>query len=69
MLDETRLGRLLAGFRARPAADVDALVEAILGLVGLFDASAWLREIELNPLMVLPQGEGAFAVDVWADLR
>jgi acyl-CoA synthetase (NDP forming) len=69
MLDETRLGRLLAGFRSAPAADAHALAEAILGLVRLFDASPWLREIELNPLMVLPQGEGALAVDVWADLR
>ena len=69
LLDETRLGRLLGGFRGRPRADVGALVAAIGGLVQLFEAAPWLREIELNPLMVLPHADGVFAVDIWADVR
>jgi acetate---CoA ligase (ADP-forming) len=64
LLDETRLGGLLGGFRGAPAADRGALVRALIGLCDLFQASPWLEEIELNPLIVLPRGEGVFAVDL-----
>jgi succinyl-CoA synthetase beta subunit len=67
LLFETRLGRLLAGFRGGPPADADALAASLRGLADAFEANPWLREIELNPLLVLPRGQGAFAVDVWAD--
>jgi acyl-CoA synthetase (NDP forming) len=68
LVDETRLGQLLAGFRGRPAADRQALVDAMLGLSELLRASPWLDEIELNPLIVLPAGSGLYAVDLAVEL-
>jgi succinyl-CoA synthetase beta subunit len=56
---------LLAGFRGRPAADVDALITAICGLSDFYlDHRHRLTDLEINPLIVLPKGQGVRAVDV-----
>ena len=63
MIDGLRLARLLAGYRGRPPADRAALEAAALGLARFYlDHRACIAEIEINPLMVRPQG--AVAVDV-----
>jgi acyl-CoA synthetase (NDP forming) len=60
-----RLSRLLAGFRGAPAADRGALARAAVALGHLLLAlPASVREIELNPVFVLPEGEGVVAVDM-----
>jgi len=62
-----KVGQLLAGFRGRPPADIDALVAAICGLSDLYLAHRHLlTDLEINPLMVLPKGRGVRAVDVRA---
>jgi len=55
---------LLDGARGRPKADVAALARAVAAL-SRFGAAAGprLRSAEVNPLMVLPDGQGAFAAD------
>ncbi|WP_116134230.1 acetate--CoA ligase family protein [Tropicimonas sp. IMCC34043] len=64
MIDETRLGRLLDGFRAAPKADRRALEEAILRLSDFAIAHGDAIEgIDINPVLVLPEGEGCIAVD------
>jgi acyl-CoA synthetase (NDP forming) len=65
MLASLRGAALLRPFRGRPARDVDALVQAMTGLSRLFaDHRPWLSDLELNPLMVLSEGQGVRAVDV-----
>jgi acetate---CoA ligase (ADP-forming) len=65
MIGELKAARLLAGFRGRPAADIDALVTAICGLSDFYlDHRHLLSGLEANPLMVLPKGNGVRAVDV-----
>jgi acetyltransferase len=64
MLDSTWAGRKLAGYRNIAAADREAVVEALLRLAALTDALPRIQEIEINPLRVLPPGQGAWAVDV-----
>jgi succinyl-CoA synthetase beta subunit len=55
---------LLNGFRGKPKADIDAAAKAIAALsVAAVTADARVREIEINPLLVLPEGRGAVAVD------
>jgi acetate---CoA ligase (ADP-forming) len=64
MLDELRGAKVLQGARGRPRADREALVEAMLRLSALADALRDRRpEIDLNPVLALPEGEGAVAVD------
>jgi acetyltransferase len=65
MLDGLKLAKLLSGFRGRTAADRAALSATALALSRFFlDHRARIRDIEINPLMVRPAGEGAVAVDV-----
>ncbi len=66
MLTRTRAGRLLAGFRGAPPADRTAVVEVILRLAQLALDHPDLAEIEINPLMVMGAGGGAWAVDARA---
>jgi len=63
LIARLKLARLLAGFRGAPKADTAALVDAALGLARAF-AAFECSEVELNPLIVLPEGQGAVAVDV-----
>ena len=56
--------RLLAGFRGAPPADEAALVEAVLAFAGMGEALGdRLVEAEINPLFVLPAGQGVRAAD------
>jgi acetyltransferase len=65
MIGELKAAKLLAGFRGAGAADTEALVAAICGLADLYlDHRHLLNDLEVNPLIVLPQGKGVRAVDV-----
>jgi succinyl-CoA synthetase beta subunit len=65
MLKELKLAKLLAGFRGQPAADVDALVKAVVGLGRIYlDHRHLLADLEINPLIVRRKGKGVAAVDV-----
>ena len=56
--------RLLDGYRGAPKADVAAAAKAIAALSdAVLAGGPRLREVEVNPLLVMPQGKGAVAVD------
>jgi acetyl-CoA synthetase len=63
-LRKLNIVRLLAGFRGQPAGDVDALIDAVLA-IGRYaaDHCEVLVEMDVNPLIVRPQGLGVVAVD------
>lgn len=64
MLAETRAAALLTGWRGRPRADVDALVRAVAAVSRLVaDLEEFVVEVEINPLAVLPEGQGVRALD------
>jgi acetate---CoA ligase (ADP-forming) len=55
---------LLHGFRGRPLADIDALVDAIVAFSAMIGAiGEAIEEAEINPLFVLPKGRGVVAAD------
>jgi acetyltransferase len=64
MLSRTWAGRKLSGFRHLPPADRQAVLTALLSLSQLALDFPQIDEIEINPLRVLAEGEGIFAVDV-----
>ncbi len=69
-LQRLTLRRLLAGYRGKPAADVDALIAAVLGVARYArDHVATLVELDVNPVIVRPSGLGAVAVDAMIRLR
>lgn len=62
-LGRLKSAALLHGFRGAPPADVDA-VAAIIARVGqLLAAEPRISEIDVNPVVVHPAGEGAVALD------
>ena len=55
---------LLAGFRGKSAGDVEALVDAVLAIAAYAQANAHrLLELDVNPVLVMPEGQGVLAVD------
>jgi acyl-CoA synthetase (NDP forming) len=58
------LGRLLGGYRGRPQADVAALVATAMACARYAEANIdRLVELDMNPVIVRPRGQGAVAVD------
>ncbi|MFM9698581.1 acetate--CoA ligase family protein [Streptomyces europaeiscabiei] len=70
MLAELRGRALLDGVRGAPPADVDALVEVVLRVQRMaLELGHEIAELDINPLMVLPRGQGAVALDALAVCR
>ena len=64
VLDSLKATTLLNGFRGRPSGDRDALVNAIKAVAQLAQDNAdRLVELDINPLMVLPKGQGVVVAD------
>jgi acyl-CoA synthetase (NDP forming) len=64
MISEIKGYPVLAGARGKPAADVDALADAIVRLSALaIDLKDHLAELDINPLFVMEKGQGVKAAD------
>ena len=59
-LDSLRISALLRGYRGKPAADLDAILDAVMA-VQAYVAKALPQEIEINPLICGP--DRAIAAD------
>ncbi len=64
MVDSTFAGRRLRGYRNIPPADREAAINALLRLAQFAADFPQVAEVEINPLRVQPEGQGAVAVDV-----
>ncbi|MGI0148738.1 MAG: acetate--CoA ligase family protein, partial [Thermoplasmata archaeon] len=63
MIESIRSFPILRGVRGEPPRDVKALQEAILRLAQLVSDFDVIQEMDLNPVLVLAEGEGYRAVD------
>lgn len=64
MLQETKAARLLGGWRGKPKGDICAAAQMISGVSHLMATlEGTLSEIEINPLAVLPEGQGCAPLD------
>jgi succinyl-CoA synthetase beta subunit len=68
MIAEVRGLKVLAGYRGKPAGDLDALARAVVALSQLA-LDETVAEAEINPLIVRPAGQGVIAVDALAKLN
>jgi acyl-CoA synthetase (NDP forming) len=69
-LASLRLGKLLGGYRGKPAGDLSALIDAVLNVTRYAAAHIdTLSEIDVNPIIVRPAGKGAVAVDALIRLK
>ncbi len=69
MVDSTIAGKLLKGVRGSTLADIEAVQAVIAALSQLALDFPEIEEIEINPLVVYPQGQGALALDSRTVLR
>jgi acetyltransferase len=61
LMARTRVWQLLEGYRGKPAADIDAIVEILIRLGQLAADHAEIRELDINPL--LADSAGVVALD------
>lgn len=64
MVDELRIRPMLDGARGDVPRDVEALVDAVVGVSRLAEDHDDIVELDCNPVMVAPAGQGVRAVDV-----
>ncbi|AJD45953.1 acetate--CoA ligase family protein [Rhizobium sp. SEMIA 4085] len=63
-ISRLRIGKLINGYRGRPKGDLEAVVFAVAAAADyVVKNAARLEELDINPLMVLPENKGAVAVD------
>ena len=63
-LESLKGAKIFSGVRGAPPVDIDALADMAARLSWLaFDYGDVIAELDLNPVVVLPTGQGAFAVD------
>jgi acyl-CoA synthetase (NDP forming) len=63
LIRESFAAHLLQPHRGRPAGDVGALREALLRVSALVTAMPEIDELDLNPVSVLPEGQGVRVLD------
>ena len=65
-----KISLVLDGFRGAKPADVQAGVEVIMQVAQMVERNASaIMEMEINPLLLLPEGQGAVAVDALVRIR
>ncbi len=64
MIKETRSYPILLGVRGEGKKDIESVIEVVVRLGALIRKCELISDIEINPLLVYEQGEGAKAVDV-----
>ncbi|UCF97104.1 MAG: acetate--CoA ligase family protein [Spirochaetaceae bacterium] len=70
MIEQTRASRVLKGFRASPPADIEALIDVLIGVGTLaLDWAERIEALDINPLLIRPEGQGVVAVDALLVLK
>jgi acetyltransferase len=68
MIKSVKGAQILAGARGRAAGDIEALADCLVNLSRFAVVNAGrFRALDLNPIIVRPQGEGVLAVDIAID--
>ena len=69
-IQSIRGAKLLNGFRGKPKADVDALADTLVRVGQLaMDGADRVSALDINPILVYPEGEGVLAVDALLELK
>jgi acetyl-CoA synthetase len=69
-LERLKCAALFGGFRGRPRADLSAAADAILAVADFVqDTKTSIDELDINPLMLLAEGQGVVAADALISMR
>ena len=70
MIESTKGYKLLTGFRGNAKGDIDALADALVKVGEIAaDGGDVLAGLDINPLLVYPEGKGVLAVDALVEKR
>jgi acetyltransferase len=61
LIDRTKVSRMLGNFRHMPAVDMEQLVDVLLAVSSMACELPWIREMDINPLII--DDKGIAAVD------
>ncbi len=64
MLSEIRAHALLDGVRGKPQVDKNAIIDTLLRIGQLVQGFPEIVELDINPLVVFTEGQGAIAIDM-----
>jgi len=69
-IDSTKGSKLLYGFRGKPKGDIEALIEVIVKVGEMtVDLAGRIDVLDINPLLILPDGKGVIAVDALVSVK
>ncbi|MCS4541312.1 MAG: acetate--CoA ligase family protein, partial [Euryarchaeota archaeon] len=63
MIQEIKGYPILKGFRGRPPADIEAIVDTLLKISRLAIEQPQIKELDVNPLFVYEKNHGVLAID------
>jgi acetyltransferase len=63
MMSEIRAYQLLLGARGEPPADLQTAAEYLLRVSQLVTDFPEILELDINPLVLMPEGQGGIALD------
>jgi acetyl coenzyme A synthetase (ADP forming)-like protein len=63
LIGSIKMAKLFEGYRGTPPGDTQALEELLLRLSALVEDVPEIAELDLNPVKLMPQGEGYWVVD------
>jgi acetyltransferase len=69
MLESLRIWPLLEGYRGRSAVNIQQLVEVLMRLSYLVADNPYIAELDVNPLLAMPEGATALDARVILDLK
>jgi succinyl-CoA synthetase beta subunit len=70
MIEITKGSQLLFGFRGAPIADLEALIDTLVRVGWLaVDLADRIEVLDINPLLIMPEGRGVAAVDALIELK
>ena len=70
MIGELRATKLFDGYRGKPPADKEALAKTLVAVSKMATAIApRLKELDINPVFVGPEGKGVVAADALVVLK
>jgi acetyltransferase len=69
-IDSTKGSKLLNGFRGKPKGDIEALIDVIVKVGEMtVDLAGRIDALDINPLLILPEGKGIIAVDALVSIK
>lgn len=69
LIKRTRIHKKLTGWRQYPEGDIESVIKVLIALGQIALDYPQIKELEINPLSVLPKSEGSRALDVRGSLK